>query len=232
MGEAEVVPFKLRDTHSEEKWEELQNLGMDLESAPSSSRRRQRLEQRLQHLRNRLSHLDDQIPEPAKKESFCKGGVAGGSRVPLRAPEPLPPATVDVAVVVRKQSAPLSAFTGTVTATYQQLLNTIGDIVKQMPEVDWLDETSFMVFLWRLFSLADFPGISDRTVLQLVYRYYRGAYGRADHPRYSPWCWTPSSRGDCKNSCTKDIFIKCRPTGRVWPLSVDACFKSGMLVVF
>ena len=71
--------------------------------------------------------------------------------------------------------AQLPAFSGMSGATYNKLPNPLSTIIQQLPVVDGLDVDKLMLFFKILFQLSDFPGMSDCTLLELVYPYCRGS---------------------------------------------------------
>lgn len=201
---------KLTSTESEwemwkGKWEELQGLSLDLVSAPSSARGRQRLQQRLCHQHGRMGQFGGSDPRTfekrqhpgnyvfhyrraTRKTKSCSSGPGAHPSCSGGRGRSSGGTTSSLCYVLRHGGV------------YQQLPNPVAGIVKQILEVDGLEETHLMNFLGRLFQLADFPGMVDATVLQLVYPYCRGADGRADSAsctREAHWtnsigrCWTP-----------------------------------------
>lgn len=183
--EAELVSVRLSDTAAEweicaTRWEELQSLGVDLESLPSSARSKQRWEQRLRHLRDRLVNLQSQGIGPSV-EGIIKDTISeiddslkGHKEVAPVEQVPAPPVLVDVAGAAGGRPALDAACSGMLGVSYQHLPNPVAGIIRDMPEVDGLEETLLMAFLGRLFQLADFPGVAENTVLQLVFPYCRG----------------------------------------------------------
>ena len=69
-------------------------------------------------------------------------------------------------------SAPV--FSGMVAVSYHKLPNPLSQIIQQLPVVDGLDVDKLLPFFWIIFQLADFPGMSDRALLKLIYPYCRG----------------------------------------------------------
>ena len=62
-----------------------------------------------------------------------------------------------------------------VAASYNKLPNPLSQIIQQLPVVDGLEVDKLLPFFKTLFQLSDFPGMSDRTLLELVYPYCRGS---------------------------------------------------------
>lgn len=183
--EAAVIPFQLRDWQAElelieAKWEDLQSLGIDLESVPRSSGGRLRLEQRLQHLSNRVVNMEAQTSDQEKLGvvSNLKAAIQvelhKRTVVESSASAPHSPASVDVAGAGRGWSGHSSTSSGMVAAAYQPLPNPLYSIVKSLPEVDGLNETLLLQFFGKIFRMSDFSGVSDETILQLIFPYSRG----------------------------------------------------------
>ena len=53
--------------------------------------------------------------------------------------------------------------------------NPLSEVIQRLPVVDGLDLEALLKFLRILFQLADFPGLSERTLLELIYPYCRGS---------------------------------------------------------
>ena len=59
--------------------------------------------------------------------------------------------------------------------SYNKLPNPLAQIVQQLPVVDGLEVDKLIPFFRTLFQLSDFPDMSDRTLLELIYPYCRGS---------------------------------------------------------
>ena len=59
--------------------------------------------------------------------------------------------------------------------SYHKLPNPLSDVIQRLPVVDGLDPEALLKFLRIFFQLADFPGLSERTLLELIYPYCRGS---------------------------------------------------------
>ena len=71
--------------------------------------------------------------------------------------------------------AGVPAFSGVVAASYNKLPNPLSQIFQRLPVVDGLEVDKLLPFFKTLFQLSDFPGMSDRTLLELAYTYCRGS---------------------------------------------------------
>lgn len=133
------------------------------------------LEQRLRHLHDRMGNLKVQILESSKRESIRETMLSimeelgGQPRVDPQTQGPVPPAPVDVAGTVGESPALSAAFSGMMAFNYQQLPNPVAGIVKELPGGGRAGEGSPHEVYGGLFQLADFPGMVDSSVLQLVY---------------------------------------------------------------
>ena len=95
----------------------------------------------------------------------------GQSRTPLASPQPPELDTEQT----KNLPAQFPAFSGIAGASYNKLPNPLSTIIQQLPVVDGLDVDRLMLFFKILFQLSGFPGMSDRTLLELVYPYCRGS---------------------------------------------------------
>ena len=57
--------------------------------------------------------------------------------------------------------------TGSGAATYNHLPNPLADIIRQLPVVDGLEADKLLPFFKIVFELKDYPGMLERTVLEL-----------------------------------------------------------------
>ena len=60
-------------------------------------------------------------------------------------------------------------------ASFHKLPNPLSNFIQQIPVVDGLDVDKLIPFFRTLFQLSDFPGMSDHTLLELVFPYCRGS---------------------------------------------------------
>ena len=161
------------------KWEELKELFEDLESAPPTSRASQRLRQRLQHLLNRLQNIEVQPGTSEAKtaveslKNLVSAALHAPPVVPLRTPEKNPLSPVVEPEVRQERADPLPGFSRMAAACYHKLPNPLTDIIQQLPVIDGLDEDKLLHSFGTLFQLSDFPGMSDKTLLELIYPYWR-----------------------------------------------------------
>ena len=89
-------------------------------------------------------------------------------------PEAAPASEVSALECSREPAVSAPVFSGMVAASYHKLPNPLSQIIQQLPVVDGLDVDKLLPFFKIIFQLTDFPGMSDRTILELVYPYCRG----------------------------------------------------------
>lgn len=185
-ADAPVRPVKVSDLDREsqrcaDKWEELESMRMDLESAPTTSRGRQRLLLRLQHLQARLSNLEAQVSSAEEKNSINQLVSLVTTALndvmlvspPTSGPAPRLPEVDTDTPAPQGPAAPLDVFSGIMGAQYNKLPNPLNAILQGLPTVDGLDENKLLEFFRQLFLLAEFPGVSEARLLELVYPYCR-----------------------------------------------------------
>ena len=59
-------------------------------------------------------------------------------------------------------------------ASYNKLPNPLAHIIQQLPVVDGLEADKLLPFFRTVFQLVDYPGMSESTVLELIFPYCRG----------------------------------------------------------
>ena len=95
----------------------------------------------------------------------------GKSHPPVSSPQP---PELDIGQTP-SPPAQLPTLSGGSSVSYNKLPNPLSSIIQQLPVVDGLDVDKLMGFFRILFQLSDFPGMSDGTLLELVYPYCRGS---------------------------------------------------------
>ena len=139
------------------------------------------MRQRLIHLAMRIQNLEAQAlgPEMETILTSFRGQVVAALQEPSRnqqIPMKLSPTLSSLEEEKEPElAAPPVAFSGMAGAFYHKLPNPLAEVVQRLPVVDGLDADKLLNFFKIFFQLADFPGVSDRTLLELIYPYCRGS---------------------------------------------------------
>ena len=135
------------------------------------------MRQRAEHLQHRLENLSAQttIAEVSATLKLISEQVAKALRnfEPVKSHPPVSSPQPPDMYIAQTPSPPaqLPTFSGGSCVSYNKLPNPLSSIIQQLPVVDGLDVDKLMVFFKILFQLSDFPGMSDGTLLELVYPY-------------------------------------------------------------
>ena len=163
-----------------EKWEELRELAgcvESFESGPGSSRGARRIRQRLTHLSTRLQNLCDQwgtlehVNEIKAVIEQVTSTLQVSQTSQVHTPEAVPASGGSGLECSRESTMSAPVFSGMVAASYNKLPNPLSQVIQQLPVVDGLDVDKLIPFFKIIFQIADFPGMSDRALLELIYPY-------------------------------------------------------------